>query len=128
MKQVVTAFVAMICFALFSSPPGDAQQPQPKPVQVTLINLTGVDVSIQGQTHVGNVVRNGAIMQLKKMGGTKAFEPAPPGTPRFYTVSNPLQPATRYLVSSKVDIPNRDVTLKIMISPTNPKMLVIVAE
>ena len=90
----------------------------------TLKNLTGMDISVQGYTVVRGVQQRGAIYPMKKMGG-KAIEQTHAGTTRYYTVSDPLQPARIYLPSFPVNVPNQHVVLKIMVSPTNPKMIVI---
>jgi len=124
MKQVVTAFVAIACFALLASQGGQAQQP--KAVTVQIINLTGSDISVHGYTVVNNVPRKGAVLQVKKKGGM-AFEQTAGSTARFYAISDPVRPLL-VLQTIPVNVPNRDVVLKIMPSPTNPKMLIMVAE
>ena len=125
MKQVASALIAMTCFAFLAPQPSQAQQP--KTVAVTIMNHSDVPINVQGYTVVNNAKRNGNIFQIKKKGGG-AVEPAHPSTIRYYTIYDANQPARVLLQNFPVNVPNRDVVLKIMPNPMNPKMLVIVID
>ena len=125
MKQVVTALIAMTCFALFAAQPSQAQQP--KLVTVSFMNHSDLNVNVQGYTVVNGGQRPGNVLRMKKKSGG-AFEQANAGTTRFYTIYDANQPARVLLQNFPVNVPNRNVVLKIMPSPTNPKELVIVID
>lgn len=115
----------MTCFALFAAPPSQAQQP--KPVAVNFMNHSDFNVIVQGYSVINGGQRPGNPLPMKKKSiGT--FEQVKAGTPRFYTIYDANQPARVLLANFRVDVPNRDVALKIMPSPTNPKMLTIVID
>jgi hypothetical protein len=123
MKQVATALIATTCFVFLSWQPSQAQQP--KAVQVQITNLTGMDISVQGHTIVNGQPQRGNLLPIKKKVGV-AFEKVHAGTTRIYTIYDPLRQQVILLQNPSVNVPNRDIVLKIMPSPTNPKMLVIV--
>jgi hypothetical protein len=126
MKQVATALIAMTCFALLALQQCQAQQP--KMVQVSIMNHSDVPINVQGYTtFAAGVKRNGNIFQMKKKGGG-AIEPVHAGTTRYYTIYDANQPARVLLRDFPINVPNRNIVLKVLPSPTNPKELVIVID
>ncbi len=112
----------MTCFTFLASPPSQAQQP--KSVSVQFENHSDLNINVQGYTIVNNVQRPGNVLPMKKKSkGT--FEPVLAGTVRYYTIYDANQPQRPILQNVPVNIPNRNAVLKIVPSPTNPKMLVI---
>ena len=113
----------MACFVLMGLTAVQAQLP--KTVSVGLINMSERNVIVQGYTVVNNVKRLGQPLQINKKASEK-YEANVPAGVRFYTVYDANQPARILLKDFPVPIQNRDVMLKLVPSPTNPKTLVLV--
>ncbi|MBI1833079.1 MAG: hypothetical protein HYR84_16690 [Planctomycetes bacterium] len=124
MRQVVTAFVAMTCLALFA--PDNAWGQVPKTVTVGFRNQTNSDLLVQGFTIVNGVQRLGQPVTIRK--GGIAFElNVPPGV-RFYTIVDAKSPVRPLLLREPVTIQNRDASFTIMPSPNDPKRVVLVPD
>jgi hypothetical protein len=125
MRQVTTALIATTCFFLFATAHASAQGQ--KTVTVTFRNQLPFDLVVQGYQNINGVIRPGQTIVVKKNGGVQYESNVPVGT-RYYNISPYVRPMSPLLRMEQVTIQNRDMSLTVTVSPTDPKRVVLVPE
>ncbi len=124
MRKAITALIAMTCVLAFC---GERVQAQvPGTVTVGFRNRADVNVIVKGYTLVNGQPRAGGNLPLSKKEGVAFERNVPPGV-RYYTIYD-ASTFRILLRDHPVPIQNRDVSLQIVPSPTNPTRLNIIPD
>jgi hypothetical protein len=128
MKQVINAWMAMICLAFVGLVTATAQQPL-GPQAGTAIgfrNETKMWVVVQGHSVVNNQHRRGQPILLSP--GKIAFDSNIPAGTRFFTIYDSNQTSKILMLNQPVMPQGKDLFFAIRMSPTNASKVILSLE
>lgn len=123
MRQIITAFVAMICLLLYFTDAGRAQLPGqiPGTFAVGFGNNSPYGVIVKGYTIVNQTKKPGQLLLMQK--GGKAYEDQVPFGIRYYTVFDAV--TNRVLLFDQPVPVQGNTFLFIRQSPLDPTKVII---